>query len=288
MKTKFLIPLAGLAMLCACKGRGGASDSTDSTSAILRRDISVSSTGDSVKNSPKLVKTADIRFQVKNVRQTTEQITALTESYNGTVIHHFMQSAAGDSIDVRKSEDSVMRVTLINSSAEMTVKIPAANLANFMNQVARLGIQVINEKMDVTDKTLDYLSTRLKLKNQDELVDAQKKTTNKKDPDNLLAFKNSMVDQQIKNRKIDDSVKYSTVSLIFYENNGVSKRMIANNNLSDYRQPFSRGFATSFESGWNIFVEILIAISNFWVLIPIGGLVWAIVRYFRTKRLAKS
>ncbi|WP_096355276.1 DUF4349 domain-containing protein [Mucilaginibacter gotjawali] len=158
-----------------------------------------------------------------------------------------------------------------------------------MNKVAQLGIRVNDQKIEVADKTLDYLSTRLKLKNQNELVDAQKKTTvNKKDPDNLLAFKNNMVDEQINNRKIDDSVKLSTVVLVFYETNAVSKRMMADNNLADYQQPFSKRFGMSFETGWNVFVEVLIGISNFWILIPVGLVIWLAIRYFKRKALVKG
>jgi len=104
----------------------------------------------------------------------------------------------------------------------------------------------------------------------------------------LLAFKNNMVDQQINNRKIDDSVKFSTVILSFYENNAVSKRMMADNNLADYQQPFSKRFGMSFENGWNVFVEILIGVSNFWILIPAGLGIWLTIRYFKRKTLAKG
>jgi len=287
MKTKFLIPLAGLALLCACKGKGSSGENADTTKEVRSETKVIHS--DTIQNHPKVVKTADMRFQVKSVRQTTEQITALTESYNGQVIHHLMRSTTGDSVDVRKSDDSIMRVTLINSTAEMTVKLPPANLVDFMNKVAQLGIRVNDQKMDVTDKSLDYLSTRLKLKNQNELVNDQKKTTiGKKDPDNLLAFKNSMVDQQINNRKIDDSVKFSTVILSFYETNAINKRMMADNNLADYQQPFLKRFGMSFENGWNVFVEILIGMSNFWILIPIGIVIWLAIRYFKRKALVKG
>lgn len=294
MKTKFFIPLAGLALLCACKGKGTSVESADTLKGAADSTKEITTEAkvtyrDTIQNHPKIVKTAHIRFQVKSVRQTTEQITALTQNYNGQVIHHVMRSTAGDSVDVLKNDDSIMRVTLVNSAAEMTVKIPPANLVDFMNKVAQLGIRINDQKIDVTDKSLDYLSTRLKLKNQNELVDAQKKTSvNKKDPDNLLAFKNNMVDQQINNRKIDDSVKLSTVTLRFYESNAVSKRMMADNNLADYQQPFSKRFGMSFETGWNVFVEILIGISNFWVLIPIGFAIWLAIRHSKRKSIVKG
>ena len=182
-----------------------------------------------------------------------------------------------------------MRVTVINSTAEMTVTIPPTNVENFMNEVAHLGIYIKDSRMDVSDKTLEYLSTRLKLKNQNELVNKQKGDAHdKKTPDDLLAFKNNMVDQQINNRKIDDSVKNSVITLSFYEDNTISKKIIANNDLSAYNLPFSKRMAMSFENGWSIFVDILAGIANFWVLVPIGLGVWMVVRYYKSKALVKS
>ncbi len=289
MKTKLLIPLiAGLGLLCDCKGKGP-SESADTTYVVAKQAKSVNVTNDTIQSHPKVVKTADMRFQVKSVQQATEIITALTLSYNGTIMHHWMRSTAGDSVDIRKRNDSIMRVTVINSTAEITVKIPPANVENFMNEVAHLGIYIKNRKMEASDKTLDYLSTRLKLKNQNELVTEQKKEpASKKTPDDLLAFKNNMVDQQINNRKIDDSVKNSVITLSFYEDNTISKKIIANNDLSAYNLPFSKRMAMSFENGWNIFVDILAGIANFWVLIPIGWGIWMVVRYYKNKALVKS
>jgi hypothetical protein len=287
MKTKFLIPLmAGLALLCACKGKGGAGGSADTAYVMTRKATSVEPGADTIKSHPKVVKTADMRFQVKSVQQATEQITALTASYNGTVVHHWMRSTPGDSTDIRKSEDSIMRVTVINSTAEVTVKIPPANVENFMEQVAHLGMYIKNSKMDVSDKTLDYLSARLKLKNQNELVKGQKAATDKKTPEDLLAFKNNMVDQQINNRKTDDSVRYSVITLSFYEDNTIIRKVIANSNLSAYNLPFSKRMALSFENGWDVFVIILAGIANFWVLLPVGLGIWLVARYYKNKKVA--
>jgi len=286
MKKRILIPLlAGLALFCACKGRGKV-ESADTISSANHK--SLNSPADTVRIQPKLVKTADMRFQVKSVQQATEQITALTANNNGTVVHHLMTSTAVDNVDNRKSDDSIMRVTVINSTAEMMIRIPPANMENFMNQVARLGIYVKTRKMDVSDKTLDYISTRLKLKNQNDLVSQQKnETVNKKDPDNLLAFKNNMVDQQINNRRTDDSVKNSTVVLSFYESNIINKKIIANNNLSAYTLSSYKRLGLSFENGWNVFIDVTVCIANFWVLIPLGIGVWMGIRYYKRRSLVK-
>jgi hypothetical protein len=285
MKTKFLIPLiAGLGLLCACKGKSGAG--ADSV-YLEKAKAKVSADADTVKVDQKLIKTADMHFQVKSVQQAAEQITNLAASFNGAVIHHLMNSTAGNSVDIHKSNDSILRVTIINSTADMTVKIPPANMENFMNQVAHLGLYVNNRLMNVSDKSSDYLATRLKLKNQNELVSNQKKeAANKKSPDDLLSFKNRMVDQRIENYRIDDSVKMSVVTLSFYESNVITKQVVANDDLAAYNLPFFKRMGISIANGWELFVDIIVGVANAWILLPVGLGIWLITRYVKNKKLA--
>jgi hypothetical protein len=293
MKSKILVPLlAGLVLLGACKGKMDAKSADDSTGTSISNEKAVSLKKDTLQTGPKLVKKADIRFKVKNVQQTSEHIAALTSNLNGMVIHHTINSTSENSADIKRSNDSIMRVTVVNTTAEMIVKIPPANLESFMLQVSRMGIYINNSHMDISDKSLEYLSTQLKLKNQNERIARDKKETNAaKSPDDLLAFKNNMVDQQINNRRTDDSVKNSTVILSFYESNVVTREIIANNDLSAYNPPVSRQLSLSFENGWDVFVSLLVALANAWVIFPIGFGVWMLVRYIKKKRptnLAKA
>jgi Domain of unknown function (DUF4349) len=290
MKTKFLIPLiAGLGLLYACKSKSkSASESADSASTesvSVTKEKSLMPKNDSLTPNTKLVKTADIRFKVKNVQQTSERIAALTATLNGTVIHNYIHSTTSDRVNIQKSNDSLLRVTVLSISDDMTVKIPPGSMESFVEQVTHMGVYINKSKMDITDKSLEYLSTKLKLKNQDELVNQQKHAeSNVKDPDNLLALKNSMVDQQIGNRKIDDSVKNSTVTLNFYENNIINKELIANDNLSAYNLPFSKRLSMSIENGWDVFMDVFLFLANLWILIPVGAGVWLGMRYYKKKK----
>ena len=292
MKTKFLIPLAGLALFCACKGAGSSGQSADTVDTVKKTEkVTESKTrpkneaDEALQATQKLVKTASMHFKVKDVQQTSNQISALTASCNGTVMYHTISSVAGDSTTVRKTDDSLLKITVYNSTADMTVRIPSANVESFVTQVAQMGLVVNSLKFEINDKTFDYLSTRLKLKNQKERADnGANGSANLKDPDNLLSFKNRMVDQQIGNLKTDDSVKNAVIALNFYENNVVHKELIANPDLSAYNLPLSTRLGTSFKNGWAVFVDFMVELANFWVLLPIAGLVWLVVRYFNKRR----
>ena len=284
MRTKFLFPIAAaLLLLAACKGKGGAGADYEITgkSKSASSADSTAVVSDTNKVAEKLVKTADITFKVKNVQKAGEDIAAMVAGYKGMVMHHRVQSTAGASRDVHVSNDSIMRVSDFNTNGEMVVRLPSANLEEFMTKVSHLGIYVNRSQMDIDDRSLDYLSEQLKLKDRQELVAAQKAGQIKiKNPTNVLLLKDDMVDQKIQNLRTDQAVKYSVVSLSFYQTDNVVKEIIPNDDPSAYNIPFFQRLALSLVSGWSIFVDLFMGLMNLWVFILCGlGIWWAIAAY---------
>ena len=143
--------------------------------------------------------------------------------------------------------------------------------------------------MDITDKSLEYLSAQLKLKSRNELISQQKKGRIViKDPAKVLNLKDDMIDQQINNREIDAAVKFSVVSLSFYESNTINKEVIANDDPSAYNLPFFKRLAMALENGWVLFVDLIVGITNLWVFIVAGIGVLLIIRKYKGKILAKA
>lgn len=294
MKTKILFPLAGLALFCACKGSYSSSQSADSDGVVSEKEKTVNpNTGSAEKEKgvpstlvvPKMVKTASMRFEVKDVKQTSENIASLTQNNNGMVVYHTINTVVSDSTTIPKSDDSLVKVTVQNSAAEMTVKIPAAKVEGFVDEVAKLGATLNSLKFEANDKTFDYLATRLKLNNQQQRVESsQTGSANLQDADNLLAFKNKMTDQQINNLKTDDSVKNAVITLIFYEKNAVHKETMANPDMSVYRAPVSNRFGMAFKNGWVKFTDVMVALANFWAALPVAGLIWLVVYVVNKKK----
>src|SRR5580765_509147 len=137
MKTGvLLVVVAVIASLTACKR----------SNSSLSKEMSEA---DSVLHKSELVKTVDINFKVKNVRQTGEAIALLVDRYDGMVMHHQMQSATTKSDRIHLNNDSLMLISAFNTNANMTVKIPSNKLEDFVNQVNRMGIYINSSKMDI-------------------------------------------------------------------------------------------------------------------------------------------
>ena len=134
-----------------------------------------------------------------------------------------------------------------------------------------MGIYVNERRMDIEDKSLDYLASQLKLNNRKELISQQK--TGKvvfKDPNSVLDLKDGLADEQVNDKMIDDQVKYSTISLSFYQSNTISKEVIANDDPTAYNLPFFDRAKMAFAYGWSVFTELVIVLLNIWVFVIIG------------------
>lgn len=280
MKTKILmLPLAAVLLLGACKGSGSHYE------AINNSNADTAAVGPDSAASSKLVKTADMRFKVKDVRQTSDDISILTVKNNGMVMNHHMQTTIEGSQDMHINNDSVMHISSFNTIADMTVKIPPEHLEDFMNQVARMGIYIISRKMDVDDKSIDYLSSKLKRKNREVYVSEQNKNP-ERDASADLAMKDDIVDSKINNLKVDKEVKYSTLILSFYQSKSIVKEVLVNDDPAAYQLPLFKRFTSALAFGWSIFTELILWIANLWVFILTGIGTWVLIRFYKKKNPA--
>jgi hypothetical protein len=223
-------------------------------------------------------------FKVKNVQKTGDSISALTNRYGGMVMHHQMHSNIVNSQDIRLSDDSVMHVSAFSTGADMTVRVPSEKLEDFMVKVSHMGMYITSRQMDIADRSLDYLSERMKLNNRRELVAQQKSgKITIKDPNAVLWLKDDLVDGQINNQRIDAAVKYSNISLNYYQSNTIVKEMVANDDPSSYQLPFFKRLGMALVNGWLMFTELILGLANLWVFVLIGIGLWMAYRVYRKR-----
>jgi hypothetical protein len=275
--SNLLVLLAALCLLGACKGR-------ENYEAINNDTVSASTADSATSSAPLLVKTAEMRMKVKNVTTTSEHIASLIRSYGGMITHHHMESSAAGSRDIRLSNDSVKRVSSFYTTADITVKIPADSLQQFMNRVGKMGVYVNVRNLDIEDKTFDYLSSKLKLDSRTQLIKQQKKGKIViKDPSAVLWLKDDMVDEKINNSRINDAVKYSVVDLNLYQSNTIIQEVIANDDPGAYQETFINRMVMAFANGWSLFTGFIIGLANLWVFIIAGYALWMLFKVYRRK-----
>jgi len=280
MKTKIIcLGICFALFLAACSGNKegyNVTNTADSTAIYARSDTST---------SPKLIRTANMHFKVKNVQRVCEDVTSLTTGYGGLVMHHTMQSSVTKNYENPISRDSVLHVSAYNTVADMTVRIPSNKMEEFMNMVGRMAMYIDTRNMDIEDKTLDYLSANLKMKNQTDIVKHQNAAANQ--GQNIQGIKNDLVDEKVNTRRIDLETKYSTIALTFYQTNTIVKEVTVNDDPASFKVPFFTQLGNAMSTGWSGLNDVVVFLANGWVLFVLAAIVWYGYFMYKRKQAAK-
>lgn len=266
-------------LFAACKPSDRASrESADVTSNELMITDSTSAS--------KIIKTADMRFRVKDVQQTKVKLGDLIKAEGGTLAEFSIHSDVYQSEKVRYSTDSLLELTSYRTEGSIVAKVPADKLDDFTNKVAGMAVFVDQQSMKLDDQSISYLSNQLKNQNRVEAVGQLNKHANKKsnNVETALELKDSYVDQKIQNMRINERVKYSDITLSFYQDNTVKKLVVGNDNLSDYRPSFFRRLGLNIQNGWVIFMEFLLILANLWMLILVAIVAFIGFKQYRKRR----
>jgi len=237
----------------------------------------------------KIIKTADMRFRVKDVQNTKEQLSKTIKAEGGTVAEFSIESSIQETDKVKQSTDSLKEITSYRTQGYLVAKVPSEKLDEFTNTIAKMAVFVDNQSMKMDDQSIAYLSNKLKAQNRVDAIEKINKVASKKSTnvESSLNIKDDYVDKRIENMQIDSRVKFSTITLNFYQDNTVKTMIVANDNLYDYRPAFINRLWLGIVNGWTIFKEIIIAISNLWMLILVGIAIFFTIKYFiRKNKLA--
>ncbi|RLJ77261.1 DUF4349 domain-containing protein [Pedobacter alluvionis] len=230
----------------------------------------------------KIIKTADMRFRVKEVQNTKEQLSKTIKAEGGTVAEFSIESTIQETDKVKQSTDSLKEITSYRTQGYLVAKVPSEKLDEFTNTIARMAVFVDHQSMKMDDQSIAYLANKLKAQNRVDAIEKINKVASKKSAnvESSLYIKDDYVDKKIENMQIDSRVKFSTITLNFYQDNTVKTMIVANDNLYDYRPAFVNRLWLGIVNGWTIFKEIIIAISNLWMLILVGFAIFFTIKYF--------
>ncbi|SFA48800.1 protein of unknown function [Pedobacter suwonensis] len=239
----------------------------------------------------KIIKTADMRFRVKNVQNTKEQLSQTIKAEGGTVAEFSIESTIQETDKIKQSTDSLKEITSYRTQGYLVAKVPSEKLDEFTNTIAKIAVFVDHQSMKMDDQSIAYLANKLKAQNRVDAIEKINKVASKKSAnvESSLYIKDDYVDKRIDNMQIDNRVKFSTITLNFYQDNTVKTMIVANDNLYDYRPAFINRLWLGIVNGWTIFKEIIIAVSNLWMLIIVGVLIFVVIKHFiRKDKMARK
>jgi hypothetical protein len=279
---KYLVCIAIIGMMFGCSG-----EKKDYAAEASRTETADTVNANDTSATPKIIKTADMRFRVKDVQQTKEQLSSIIKAQGGTMAEFAINSSIQESDKVKYSADSLKEITSYRKEGLVIAKIPSEKLDDFTNTVARMAVFVDNQAMKMDDQSITYLANKLKAQNRVDAVKTINKTAKRQgnNVETSLYIKDDYVDKKIENMNIDNRVKFSTITLNFYQDNTVKTLIVGNDNLYDYRPGFFQRLGLSIVAGWSFLKEFILGVSTLWPFLAIGlGVFFGIKAYLRRKK----
>lgn len=271
---------------------------------VISSGAAVFKQGDSTR---KLIRTADLKFRVKDVPRATVQIEDLAASVGGFIIRTNLKSNVFSTETTPLSEDSVLETTNYGLSGSILLRVPAPKLDTTLKALVPMIEFLDYRHIRVRDVELEIKANDLRKKRH---RDAAKAPLPKPDKKTVIANKDvtlnfsacSVEDAQdsrfrhhtdadqaeLDNLSLEDQVRYSTVTIEIYDRLNHRRTVLANErNIEAYKPGAAQRIGTAFGDGWGILVAVLEFIARIWGLILMAALVIAGITLYN-KRFKKK
>lgn len=288
-----------LALAVACNKKSEESISKMDLEAVVDSssvaDDMTSSAAVEDKNSKrKFIRTADARFKVKDVAQSTYKIERLTQNVGGFVTLSELRSSVTENDKTQVSQDSLLKTTRYEVNNNISLRVPNVKLDTLLRSLAK-EVQFLDYRViKADDVNLQVLANELSQKRNattsKRLETAIDKKGNKlkeinQAEENLASKKENSDTSYINNLSLKDQVNFSTVTLELYQNEQLKYEMVANEkNSNAYRPNLGLQIWESIKTGWFVFEGIVAFLVQLWPIVLFGFLAWLGFKKWKTVR----
>lgn len=237
----------------------------------------------------KFVRTAELEFKVANVFKSTHKIEDLTKSFGGFTTISNLNSEIKNSHTYSISQDSSVEITEFVVKANLTVRVPKANLDTFLRSIAPMIVFINKRNVSAHDIQLDILESELaQLRNQTFVEETKAAPVNS--TNGRVAALSAQADAdaaKIERLMMLDKVEYSTVTIDIYQNSEVRYEKNANQNKDLFTPGFGERLWSSIKVGFIIIEELFLFFVKMWGLIVVGLIIFIATRFI-IKRYKKK
>jgi hypothetical protein len=282
--TKIVLTLLALGLVLSCKESASKENVaymeeavTDSTSVI-----SSSAAVENKNSNRKFVRTADVKFKVKNVAKSTYAIEDATTKFGGFVTYTNLQSNIHNEDRTKVSQDSTLVTTKYKVDNNITIRVPNTKMDTVIKTIAKQIHFLDYRIIKADDISLQMLSNELaqKRSNSSEkrlanAIDSKGKKLNQiVDAEATLDAKIEQNDaSKLQNLSLQDQVNFSTLTLNIYQDESIKQEMVANEkSINAYRPNIGLQIWDSVKTGWFMLENIISFVVVLWPFALIGFL----------------
>jgi hypothetical protein len=282
--TKIVLTLLALGLVVACK-ESVAEETSDYSENVATDSTSVVSSSAAVENknsNRKFVRTADVKFKVKNVAKSTYAIEDATTKFGGFVTYTNLQSNIHNEDRTKVSQDSTLVTTKYKVDNNITIRVPNTKMDTVIKTIAKQIHFLDYRIIKADDVSLQMLSNELAQKRSnssekrlENAIDSKGKKLNQvvKAEETLDAKKEQNDASKLQNLSLQDQVNFSTLTLNIYQDESIKQEMVANEkSINAYRPNIGLQIWDSVKTGWFMLEHIISFVVVLWTFVLIGFL----------------
>ena len=283
--TKIVLTLLALGIVLSCKQSRASEESADYSESALTDSTSVISSSSAVENknsNRKFVRTADVKFKVKNVAKSTYAIEDATTKFGGFVTYTNLQSNIHSEDRTKVSQDSTLVTTKYKVDNNITIRVPNTKMDTVIKTIAKQIHFLDYRIIKADDVSLQMLSNELAQKRSnssekrlENAIDSKGKKLIQvvKAEETLDAKKEQNDATKLQNLSLQDQVNFSTLTLNIYQDESIKQEMVANEkSINAYRPNIGLQIWDSIKTGWFMLENIISYVVVLWPFALIGFL----------------
>ena len=272
---KTVLNLCVLAVLLVSCNHSESSDNFALKSVDVDTDFEAVETDDRTTETPKLelkhlkiIKSANVRYKVKDVKIATERVKRITEAYNSYI------------------SDLRFENNLYKKENRFTLKVPSKDFDVIMDSISSVAEFIEYENITTKDVTSEFIDVEARLKTKLEVKERYEAIlrTKAKSVEDLLGVEEKLqrIQEEIESRQgqlkyLTNKVAFSTIQIDLYETVEYKEEP------EHYKKTFLSEIKDGFTSGWDILKLFFIGVVYIWPFIIIGIVAFILIR----KRLKK-
>lgn len=275
--SKFGLALLLFGLAFACKQAESTDNAIEAAADTTAVDnISSNAAVEKKESNRKFVRTADLKFKVKNVAQSTYAIENIVAKNGGFVTFTDLKSAINEKSETKISQDSTLETTRFTVDNTITLRVPNTQLDTVLKSMVKEVAFLDSRLIKADDVALQLLSNKMA---QKRLTSHQKRlekgidTKGKKlnditnAEDKVLGRETESDETVLRNLSLEDQINFSTVTLYLYQRESVMQELVANEkSINAYRPHIGLQVWDSIKTGWFMLEAIIAFMVQLWAL----------------------
>lgn len=280
-KISLALLLLGFAFSCKQANKESMAESSadvvvaaDSTSTV---PMSSNAAVEPKDSNRKFVRTADVKFRVKDVAKSTYAIEDAISRNGGFVTFTDLKSTINERDEKQINADSIIETTKYTVENTITFRAPNNQLDTILKSMAKEVDFLDTRNIKAEDVTMQFLANKLSQKRIQKHTKRLENDIDKKGKklDQINESENDILDKETENDNaalnslsLEDRSSFSTVTLYLYQRESIKSVVLVNpKNIDSYRPNIGLQIVESLKSGWLVLEAIIVFIVKIWWLI---------------------